>query len=332
MFDMATDSAIFRTYEQLEAEGCRLQGNTFLSGEETFVPLYEAKMIHHFDHRYGDYADHPTGSENTSLPEVPVERLQDADYAPLPRYWVPVTEVNHRLKEKWDRSWLLGWRDICRSTDERTLIAGTVPRAGVGDKFLLMFPRTAPSLGACLLANLSSFCLDYVSRQKLGGTSLKYFTMRQLPVLPPSLYVQDCPWNPQTRLSDWLNVRALELACTATDLADFGRECGCGDAPFRWDKARRPLLRAELDACFFHLYGVPRDDVDHVMETFHIVKRDDVREHGDYRTKLVILDIYDRMQRAIATGEPYQTVLDPPPADPRVAHPPREDRKGARRA
>jgi len=79
-----------------------------------------------------------------------------------------------------------------------------------------------------------------------------------------------------------------------------------------------------LDAAFFHLYGIGRDDVDYIMETFPIVKRKDVAVHGDYRTKTQILDIYDRMQRAIETGEPYQTLLDPPPADPRVAHPPRE--------
>ncbi len=39
-----------------------------------------------------------------------------------------------------------------------------------------------------------------------------------------------------------------------------------------------------------------------------------------YRTKDAILSIYDAMQRAIDTGEPYQTLLDPPPADPHVAH------------
>jgi hypothetical protein len=40
--------------------------------------------------------------------------------------------------------------------------------------------------------------------------------------------------------------------------------------------------------------------------------------------KRVILEIYDEMQQAIESGEPYQTLLDPPPADPRVAHPARE--------
>ena len=98
-------------------------------------------------------------------------------------------------------------------------------------------------------------------------------------------------------------------------------------------------MRCELDAAFFHLYlgtpdewlktgsedllryfPTPRDAVDYIMETFPIVKRKDIKQHGDYRTKLQILDIYARMQHAIDTGKPYQTLLEPSPADPRVAH------------
>ncbi len=61
------------------------------------------------------------------------------------------------------------------------------------------------------------------------------------------------------------------------------------------------------------------------MDTFPIVKRKDEAAHDEYRTKRVILDIYDAMQQAIETGQPYQTLLDPPPADPRVAHPPKNE-------
>jgi len=53
--------------------------------------------------------------------------------------------------------------------------------------------------------------------------------------------------------------------------------------------------------------------VDYILETFLIVKRKDEQAHGEYRTKRVILDIYDAMQQAMATGTPYHTRLDPPP-------------------
>ena len=84
-------------------------------------------------------------------------------------------------------------------------------------------------------------------------------------------------------------------------------------------------MERKLDAAYFHLYGIARHDVDYIMDTFPIVKRKDEAAHGEYRTKRVILEIYDAMQQAIETGQPYQTLLDPPPADPRVAHPPRNE-------
>ena len=62
------------------------------------------------------------------------------------------------------------------------------------------------------------------------------------------------------------------------------------------------------------------------MDTFPIIRRKDENRCGDFRTKCLILDIYDAMQSAAATGEPYQTVLDPAPADRRCCH------QGRRRA
>ena len=84
------------------------------------------------------------------------------------------------------------------------------------------------------------------------------------------------------------------------------------------------ILALQLDAAFFHLYGLSRDDTAYVMDTFPIVRKNDEKAHGEYRTSRLILEIYDELAEAIRTGRPYQTRLDPPPADPRVAHPPRE--------
>jgi hypothetical protein len=65
-------------------------------------------------------------------------------------------------------------------------------------------------------------------------------------------------------------------------------------APFRWDEERRARLRAELDAIYAHLYGLGREDVDYILETFPIVKRKDVGRYGTYKTKEMILSHYDR--------------------------------------
>ena len=311
MFDMANDSDLFRMRAALDPK-------------DEYLPLFEAKMVHHFDHRYGDYADKRAGSLDTQLPDVPLQRLADPMYSPTPQYWVPATEVGTRLAGKWNRGWLLGWRDICRSTDERTIIASVIPRTAVGDKFLIMLSAAEPQMIACLYGSLCSFALDYAARQKVGGTSLKYFTMKQFPVLAPNTYYADTLWKHGTVLRDFILPRVLELTYTAWDLEPFACDVEYGGPPFRWDPDRRFLLRCELDAAFFHLYGLSRDDTDYVMETFPIVRKSDKKEHGEYRTKRVILEIYDEMAEASRTGRPYQTRLDPPPADPRVAHPPRQ--------
>lgn len=263
------------------------------------LPLYEAKMIHHFDHRWATY-------EGSDARDVTLEEKQDPNFVAMPRYWVPDSEIDDRLEVRWDRKWFLGWRDICRSTDVRTTVGGALPRYGVGDKFLLANPEEGPLLGALL----TSIVFDYIARQKIGGTSFKYFTMKQLPVLEPSSLPSRGPVSPCTR--EGQSSVLLELAYTSWDMKPFAEQLEDHGPPFRWDPQRRALLRAELDSAFFHLYGVNRDDTDYILETFPIVKRKDIAKYGEYRTKRLILEVYDRMADAICTGEPYQTILDPP--------------------
>jgi hypothetical protein len=114
-------------------------------------------------------------------------------------------------------------------------------------------------------------------------------------------------------LAEWLEPRVVELTYTAWDVESFATDLGDSGPPFRWDEERRSAMRAELDAAFFHLYGVERDDVDYIMETFPIVKRKDEQHYGSFRTKELILEVYDAMAEATRTGKPYQTILDPPP-------------------
>ena len=156
----------------------------------------------------------------------------------------------------------------------------------------------------------------------MSRQGIDFFILKQVP-LPK---IQVLPWLTRQMHSpgkEWIGCRVLELTYTAWDLASFAANLGYESPPFRWDEERRLLIRSELDAAYFHLYGIGRDDVDYIIDTFPIVKRKAEQKHGEFRTKRVILEIYDAMQRAIETGEPYKTLLDPPPADPRVAHPPR---------
>lgn len=277
------------------------------------LPLYEAKLIHQFDHRWATYE----GDDTRDLTDA---EKADPNVQVTPRYWVPGTEVEARLEGKWDRGWFLGWRNITNTTNERTVIVGILPCIGVGHSLLLMlFGENQEIYPHCILASLNAFALDYVARQKVGGTNLTYSYLTQFPMLPPNTFMEACGWA-YLPLQEWLKSYILELVYTAWDLQPFARDLGYNGPPFRWEPERRFLMRCELDAAFFHLYSIDRADVDYIMETFPIVKRKDEERYGEYRTRRVILEIYDEMAQSMRTGQPYQTRLNPPPADPRVAH------------
>jgi len=262
--------------------------------------------------------DQPRGSASTQLPEVPLERLVDPHYRVLPRYWVLEEEVEARLRGRWDRGWLLGWRNITNVTNERTVIAAVIPRVGVGNSYPLVLMREnkfAPFLGAIL----SSLVCDFSTRQKVGGTNLNFFIFQQLPVLPPEVFDRPCPWSPGETLADWIRPRVLELTYTAWDLEPFARDLGYEGPPFRYDPERRFQLRCELDAAFFILYlgtpeewereatpelkvlfPTPREAVAYILDQFPIVRRRDEERYDSYRTKETVLAIYDEM---LAGGE-----------------------------
>ena len=291
----------------------------FVRDDERMLPLYEAKMAHHFDHRFSTYENATQAQLNKgTLPRSTTEQKDDADYAVLPRYWVTEGEVDARLaRKRWDRGWLLGWRDITTAANERTAIATAIPRFAVGHKFLLAL---APTAAAPFQANLASFMLDFCARQKMAGTSLSYMVLKQLPVLSPEVYDKDCLWERGHTLVDWITCRVLELSYTTHDLAAFAADHGGAGPPFRWDEERRFAIRAELDAAYFHLYGVARDDVDYVMDTFRAFRNTDAVRFA--HTKKAILETYDALADAVRTGEPYRATLDPPPGNgPRHATP-----------
>jgi hypothetical protein len=326
MIHMANDSGLFRNRTELEQRGLCLQGNHFVGPEDRFLPLLEAKMLHHFDHRFGTYEGQTEAQENQGkLPEFDDAAHLDPRRLTHPYYWVAEAEVAQRLADKRDRGWLLGWRDITGNEKQRTVIASVIPRAAVGHTIPLLFSELDPRQLAGLYASLCSFVLDYAARQKVGGTHLTYSYLKQLPVLHPDTYSSSCPWGGKGHkaLLDWLLPRVLELTYTAWDVESFGCDVGFNGPPFRWDSARRFLLRCELDAAFFHLYGLNREDTAYIMDTFPIVRKNDEKAHCEYRTRRVVLEIYDAMVEAIRTGRPYQTRLDPPPADPSCCHPPK---------
>ena len=152
------------------------------------LPLYEAKMIHHFDSRLR-HLRRATEAQPKGHAAPPDSRATRRSRLRHPsRYWVrtrPKSIAEHLARRGWDKGWLLGWRDICRSTDERTVICSSCPALRPDTRSRYALDRRLGRTPG--MANLCSFVLDYVARQKMAGTLMTYFIVKQLPVLPPAV-------------------------------------------------------------------------------------------------------------------------------------------------
>lgn len=419
LFHMANDSGCFRNAEQLASMGGVREGREWRTSTaeisqaalaDRWMPLYEAKMVHHYDHRWATYDEGAVGDDDSRQP-LPEEKANPG-FEVSPRYWVNTREVLAKIADVpkalakayiqddnrpllaalanwvehgrgdaveretfheslkalidlagehfallplapeewrdtrakascadvppltkaelsalreahslWDavdalmdgRSprWLMGWRDICRSTDERTTICGAIPRSAVGHKFLLCFSSQPARLRAALMATMSSLVFDYIARQKLGGTSFTYFTMRQIACPPPSAFTEAD--------LDFIVPRVLELAYTSHSMKPFAEDLGYDGPPFAWEEGRRAQLHADLNVKIAHRYGLNRNELNFILyppdvmeagyptETFRVLKENEERRfNGDFRTRRLVLEAWDRMEaeRSLQHAEP----------------------------
>ena len=288
MFDMANDSHLFRTATQLNVEGFYpVDGNRWKKGGELYLPLYEGKMVQAFDHRAASTVVNPKNLKRPSQPRetTPADHADPA-WLPRPTFWVSAGEIEHSMLPT--EGWTIAYRRVSISTNARTVISSIVPNTGFGDSVFLLMPDAGLSASgaSCLVANLNSFSLDYVTRQKMHGINLSWYLLEQLPVIAPEDYDRQFG-NVTAR--ELVRDHVLRLTYTAHDMAPFARDLGYDGPPFAWDEEERRHLRARLDALYFHLYGLSRDDADYVLGTFPIVRRADEAQFGTYRTRDLIL-------------------------------------------
>lgn len=427
MFHMSGDSGFFRTPAQMEADGWQREAADWIrettAGVERRVPLYEAKMIHHFDHRWATYGAGASDDEEGAR-DCTIAEKQNLAFEPSPRYWVPEEEVVLRaarvpsalksavrlargesgkgrrkadadaresaraaalkaliiwlagaipavegrpaheadifrllgraqdwrgaLKASPERflldpktiaagaemqretplvtedvtlilegptdalalaeiliavkqpRWLMGWRDIALRSVERTVIASAFPKIGTNHKLPLFYLSQSSRLSAAFLANTTALSFDYVARQKIGGSSLTYFYLKQFPVLPPSAYSSDD--------LGFITPRVLELTYTSDIMKPWAEDLGYSGLPFTWNEDRRAELRAELDAFFARKYGLTEEELQYVLdpakakgsdypsETFRVLKEREIRRFGEYRTERLVLEAWKRME------------------------------------
>ncbi len=382
MFDMSNDSFLF------------VQSKT-----ENYLPLYEAKMMHQFDHRWCSFKDGKPF-------DVCLEDKADVNYSVTPEYWVPYTEtvlrttlldekLNGLLKDaiygKSERSlkkledalkeriqmspglfdddngqsddgidcksilesgdivkalfaeaenrcprFLMGWRDITGSVNERTLLYTVIPFCGAGNTLQLTHFNSSihEKLRACFLGDINSLIVDYCAKFKIGGNHMNLFVIKQIPIIPPFKYSQ--------KDIEYIVPRIMALTYTAKDIVEWAkalwtdsslkmrlkmlelndeRNSGITDEkfvdrefsetflpPYIFDDTKRAVLRAELDAYYARLYGLTRQELQYILEpqsvmgedypseTFRVLKDNEIAKYGEYRTQRLVLEAWDKME------------------------------------
>lgn len=337
----STDSGLFskNTFESLLEIGA-IDGSGRYDAKR-FRPLLEGKLIGLFNHRFGTFhgVDARTRfGKKAEARDLTASELRDPTCKVVPRFWLKIEDAEALIGKKGaDRGWIVTYRHVCRAiVDARTAQICISPHEPTSDSCtLLLIPgdaQAAASAACLLVGSWGSFVGDYVLRQKIYGPALTKAIAYQLPT--PSQDDVVAYAKPPIDVG-FFKARVLELTYTAWDLEPFARDSGWFGPPFVWDEARRFQLRCELDAAFLHLYGLSRADAAYILDTFPIVRRKDearteetnavgeVIKPGRYITKDTILEIYDALAESMQTGQPYQTRLTPPPADPRCSHPAR---------
>lgn len=317
LFHMSGASENFLDHADIEHRMSRRDGAlAVLSDGQRVYPLYEGKMYWHFDHRYGTYEGQTEKQANKGvLPRVTAVQHSDPKYRVEPRYWVDANLTDSVLGDHAKRHWFFSWRDV--GISERTLICTIIPKTATGDKAPVLFADQPPKLFAGLSAVLGSLVMDYAVRQR--AMNIKFFVLEQAPVLLPEQLSQEVLWLGAAPV-EWLAPRLLELCYTNVELEAFARDLDFEGGPFNWNIDRRPLIQAEIDAAMLHLYELNREQAEWVLDSFTVLRKYEERDHSEFRTKRLVLNMYDAMAKAKEQGTAYVTPISPSPADPSLCH------------
>jgi len=299
MFHQSSDAKLFHTAEQLKSNGFKRNGACWKKAKQTFMPLYEAKMIQMFDHRAASVlVDESNWMRQGQTDETTLVQHQNPEFSVEPRWWVNQDDVHRALGDR-DKTKIIAFKNVTSPTNQRTMIAAFIPFSGVVHSSPLIFTDSDISvrLTTCLLGNLNAFAYDYICRQKIGGVNLSYFIINQIPTFRPDFHRQKCPWDKKQTLEKWISDRVLKLTCTSNDMIPLAKAAKFEPLVHKWDPAERLDLQAQLDAGFFLLYGIKRTDVEYILSTFSGVRKENKTLLDDSSTSERILGFYDDFSR-----------------------------------
>ncbi len=349
MLSLSDPGDIFCKYFELTSE---------LRRSSNWSRLYCGKAIHQYNHRFANY-------DGNDWSDVNISQLGSPGFVIDTEYYVKIDEVEKRLFDKSTVNWLLCYRDITNATNERTVISTVIPYSGCDTTCRNIFfnNENARSI-AYFLANINSIIFDYFARQKIIGLHLNASVFEQLPIIPPAKYDE--------MNSGFVIPHVLELVYTSNDIRPFAEDTGYYGEPFKWNEDRRAVLRAELDAYYARLYGLNRKQLRYILdpadltpreledildpweevtdpldpagydarrtasnfpgETFRVLKDKEMRNYGEYRTRRLVLEAWDRLEGTEVGNEvmPVSGEWPAAPVRPEIVEKPAEPAQARR--
>jgi len=346
LFNATSDSEHFHTKEELlEANSeIELRGdNRFMSSQTSHLPVYEGKMVETYNHRSARIKQTDNVNRSAQPESVEPDLLKNPNFVPEPQYWIEEKEVLQRIPDHWDHEWTATFKRVTSATNHRTVVGPFVPYSAIEYTLIPMYPSTENlNKTICLFANIWSFVFDYVVRQKTSQTSLPMYVIEQAPALPPSEYnINDIEfivprvleltytsWDHSAFADDiWQEADGdLQEAIMARwkqnrDVNNGGnngaeapewlsRDVDADEQfpkpPFMWNEERREKIRAELDAYIANLYDLEEEELEFLLDSFEVIKKNELNEHGEYRTKKLIMSIFNGDSENMFTGDNHE--------------------------
>ncbi|MCD6450083.1 MAG: hypothetical protein J7L34_06220 [Thermotogaceae bacterium] len=287
-FNMTSDSNKFVREQELIDQGYKKNWIYYEKDGERYVPLCEGKTFYIMDSRYNHISEDGNGIACTA------EEKSDPWFFPKTRYFIKESDCKAFYESKeWDREWVIAFRDIARSSDNRTFITSLMPAFAFGNKApIILSKHFLPVSGL-----ITSHIFDYVTRRKCQGTSMNFFILYQLPVPNPSKFKNLPGINEgDSCLEDSVIRKLVKCVNYSYDMEPFVKDMGYEIEPRPWNERERLDYMAQLDAIAAHLYGISYEDLEYIFTTFPIEKRTQEQTYGAYLSRDLALTYFKRYE------------------------------------
>lgn len=301
LFNATTDSGLFRKRDELEREGWELQGDKVFRRNRQHneqpqdgqlpleapaeaveaLPLYEGQLSNRYDHRARTYAGFSGDDKYGRKPAVPFstdEEKANPEFESETRYWLMKQQADARVSQAIQNRIMLGFRDIAVSfADARCAKAAILPRYPATHTVPILGVMPDRALAFAGLFNSTTF--DFLVRGHMPGAHVALVWMlAQIPAPVP------------VALDPRVAENAAKLSLTSYSVAKlFSRD------PHPWNVEERQVLDVEIDALVAHAYGVTRQQYEIILDSFEVLARLQIREHGRYKFKEDCLAAYGKV-------------------------------------